>query len=156
MPPSSLIFYNPQKFTSYWRFEYCYKGAFTQFHEEETGKITWEIGLGTHNPSVPGKLIPKKSAVSSFFFTQQHTDGWNCEEINQKRRVNVRFDCKPTLYSPFSELQLAMHLEEKSLCNYEFVFSTPLLCPNYWGSFLNQVPEDSTEADVQDYVKEEE
>ena len=103
---------------------------------------------------MPGKLLPKKSPVSSFFFTQQHTDGWNCEEINLKRKVNVRFDCKPTLFSPFNELQLTMRLEEKSLCTYELVFSTPLMCPNFWGSFLKKELGDETETGVEDYVKQ--
>lgn len=124
------------KFTAYWQYTYCFKAGLLQFHSDD-GKTTWEINLGTYNPKVEDSLSLKGWMYT---YSHTHTDGSICHEIGRKRKVTVNFICLPTPFSPTSELQHHMSLEEKDLCEYQFTFTTPLMCTNFWDSFLPSLP----------------
>jgi len=94
---------------------------------------------------LPFLLVPPPNLTScvSSRISHKHTNGFVCHENSLYRKVEMHFVCLPTLYSPQNELQYTLSLEETDLCEYRAVFSTPLMCPNFWGSVLTPLKEEA-------------
>ena len=97
---------------------------------------------------LPFLLVPPPNLTScvSSRISHKHTNGFVCHENSLYRKVEMHFVCLPTLYSPQNELQYTLSLEETDLCEYRAVFSTPLMCPNFWGSVLTPLKEEAKPA----------
>lgn len=128
----------------WWTYEYCFPHTMRQFHLQQNGKRDPIHTLGTINGTdVPQghdqvdmtmvRLKPsvtngdRRSPPSSHLTLKQYLGhGTVCDETKRARTTTMHFQC-PANWQSKPETRI-VSINEPSLCDYEVLVQTPLLC----------------------------
>jgi hypothetical protein len=143
----------------WWTYEYCFPHTIRQFHLGGTGQRETEYTLGTLNGTglptavneVDMQMVRLKSGItttdrrappSGHRTLQYWLGGGNvCDETGRHRASALRFQCPPN-WQTRPEARI-VHIQEGTLCEYEVVIHTVLLCGHQ--GFLPALPKGKEE-----------
>ncbi|CAJ1425812.1 unnamed protein product [Effrenium voratum] len=130
----------------WWTYEYCYPMRLAQFHLEQDKRAPeYTLGTleGTAQNRAPNRvnmsmirlkpsmnMRERRAPPSRHLTLEQHLSGGNvCDETNRPRAAKLRFQC-PADWQKRPETRI-VSLTESSLCEYEVLIHTTLLCGHH-------------------------
>jgi len=126
------------KFTTWWRYKFCFGVSITQFHEEQLqikgdasgetqveAAISAEHNLGKYDPSKRNLHVFDKFGPESAYISETYVDGDVCTLTGKPRTTEIRYRCGEGERASWGFI---VSLTEVETCSYQIVLEVSEVC----------------------------